>query len=410
MHGQKGPAQASYALAVYLFAPLAIIVPLTVSSAVGAHTIVGERERGSGEFLAHSPATERQIYLGKLMASLIPGYFTAAIGFLLYSLVVNLIVGPKLGGWFFPTDELVGPHALGAAAVHRARAGGDPRDLGAGVERGRRAAGVGAGDAAADRHRVRRVEQHAVPRRELLAFVIGGARVAAARSSRCGARRRPSPANASSAWAPDLDRTRRSRRAYSPPCTRASRRSGSAWRRHPRRDRRRCRATRAVDVPRGRRPRRALRGGARRPRASAATRKVALFRTTAPSTWRPSSRCRSCARCRANVNFRYLGDELAQLVDNADAEVLVYHRSLARRVSRRARDRMPRLLVDIDRGSTTTAPRRRRRVRGAPRARTSRAPRDRALGRRPPALVHRRHHRAARRACSGTRARCSGTG
>jgi ABC-type Na+ efflux pump permease subunit len=88
-----------------LFAPLAIIVPLTVSSAVGAHTIVGERERGSGEFLAHSPATERQIYLGKLMASLIPGYFTAAMGFLLYSLVVNLIVGPKLGGWFFPTTN-----------------------------------------------------------------------------------------------------------------------------------------------------------------------------------------------------------------------------------------------------------------------------------------------------------------
>jgi len=103
--GQKGPVKASYALAVYLFAPLAIIVPLTVSSAVGAHTIIGERERGSGEFLAHSPATERQIYLGKLMASLIPGYFTAAVGFAMYSLVVNLIVGPQLGGWFFPTGN-----------------------------------------------------------------------------------------------------------------------------------------------------------------------------------------------------------------------------------------------------------------------------------------------------------------
>jgi ABC-type Na+ efflux pump permease subunit len=103
--GHKGPAQASYALAVYLFAPLAIIVPLTVSSAVGAHTIIGERERGSGEFLAHSPATERQIYFGKLMASLIPGYFTAAVGFAMYSLVVNLIVGPQVGGWFFPTGN-----------------------------------------------------------------------------------------------------------------------------------------------------------------------------------------------------------------------------------------------------------------------------------------------------------------
>src|SRR5262249_25709517 len=46
-----------------------------------------------------------QIYLGKPMASLIPGYSTAAMGFLFYSLVVNLIVGPKLGGWFFPTTN-----------------------------------------------------------------------------------------------------------------------------------------------------------------------------------------------------------------------------------------------------------------------------------------------------------------
>lgn len=103
--GEPGPVQASYALAVYLFAPLAIIVPLTVSSAVGANTIIGERERGSGEFLAHSPATEREVYIGKLLASLIPGYLAAAVGFLCYSLVVNVTVGPKVGGWFFPTEN-----------------------------------------------------------------------------------------------------------------------------------------------------------------------------------------------------------------------------------------------------------------------------------------------------------------
>ena len=51
----------------------------------------------------------------------------------------------------------------------------------------------------------------------------------------------------------------------------------------------------------------------------------------------------------ANVNFRYLGSELAFLVDNADAEVLVYHRSLRERVDE-ARDQMPRLrhVVEID--------------------------------------------------------------
>lgn len=101
--GRSPNVQAAYALAVYLFAPLAIIVPLTVSSAVGSQTIIGERERGSGEFLAHSPASEREIFVGKLIASLLPGYLTAAVGFLLYSLIVNLIVGPQVGGWFFPT-------------------------------------------------------------------------------------------------------------------------------------------------------------------------------------------------------------------------------------------------------------------------------------------------------------------
>lgn len=95
--------QTAYALAVYLFAPLAVIVPMTISTAVGAAAIVGEREKGTGEFLAHSPASEREIYIGKVIASLLPGYLTAIVGFGAYSLMVNLVVGPKVGYWFFPT-------------------------------------------------------------------------------------------------------------------------------------------------------------------------------------------------------------------------------------------------------------------------------------------------------------------
>ncbi len=97
--------QVSYVLAVFLLAPIAVIVPLTISTAVGSSSIVGERERGTGEFLAHSPAGVHEIYLGKLIASLIPGYLTTLVGFGLYSLMVNLIVGPKAGGWFFPTPS-----------------------------------------------------------------------------------------------------------------------------------------------------------------------------------------------------------------------------------------------------------------------------------------------------------------
>ena len=105
IQGDTPAGRASYAMAVYLFAPVAVVVPLTISTAVGAATIVGERERGTGEFLAHSPADVKEIYLGKLIASLVPGYLTTLVGFGVYSLVVNLIVGPEVGGWFFPTSQ-----------------------------------------------------------------------------------------------------------------------------------------------------------------------------------------------------------------------------------------------------------------------------------------------------------------
>ncbi len=101
--GDTPAVRTAYAFAVYLLAPIAIVVPLTISSAVGANTMVGERERGTGEFLAHSPLTVQEIYMGKLIASLVPGYLATAIGFAIYSLIVNLTVGRQLGGWFFPT-------------------------------------------------------------------------------------------------------------------------------------------------------------------------------------------------------------------------------------------------------------------------------------------------------------------
>ncbi len=105
IQGNSPTTRTQYALAVYLFAPLAIIVPLTISSAVGSATLVGEREKGTGEFLAHSPAATTEIYLGKLIASLVPGYATTLLGFSIYALIVNVIVGPEVGGWFFPTAD-----------------------------------------------------------------------------------------------------------------------------------------------------------------------------------------------------------------------------------------------------------------------------------------------------------------
>ena len=77
--------------------------------------------------------------------------------------------------------------------------------------------------------------------------------------------------------------------------------------------------------------------------------KVALFLHNCPEYMELLFALSKLRAVPVNVNFRYLGDELVQLVDNADAEVLVYHRSLRDRVEA-ARDRMPRVrhTVEID--------------------------------------------------------------
>jgi 3-oxocholest-4-en-26-oate---CoA ligase len=55
-----------------------------------------------------------------------------------------------------------------------------------------------------------------------------------------------------------------------------------------------------------------------------------------------------------NINYRYLDDELAYLLDNADVEALVFHSSLGDRVAR-VRARLPRLrlLVEVDDGAAS---------------------------------------------------------
>ena len=157
--------QVQYMIAVYLLAPIAVVVPLTISSAIGASTIVGERERGTGEFLAHSPADTREIYIGKLLASIIPGYLTTVVGFGIYSLLVNLIVGPEGRLLVLPHHVVVAAHRVGAAAVpgHHPVARAAPVEPGQEHRRG--AAGHRPGHAAADPHRLRPVDRRPGQRR-----------------------------------------------------------------------------------------------------------------------------------------------------------------------------------------------------------------------------------------------------
>ena len=158
--GRPPQGRTAYALAVYLFAPVAVVVPLTISTAVGAATLVGERERGTGEFLAHSPASVREIYLGKLLASFVPGYLTTLVGF------GTLLAGrqpdrrPRRRRLVLPDRGVVGDDALDHPAVPAAHAVAGAAAVGPGEVDRRGPAGVGADHPAADRHRLRPGHRH----------------------------------------------------------------------------------------------------------------------------------------------------------------------------------------------------------------------------------------------------------
>ena len=115
--------------------------------------------------------------------------------------------------------------------------------------------------------------------------------------------------------------------------------------------------------------------------------------TTATSTSRACTRRSRCAASPVNVNYRYLEDELVYLLDNSDAEVLLFHGEPRRPRRQGARSGAEREALDPGR-RRRAAPGLRGRVRGADRrARADGA--HRALRRRPLLPLHRRHHRHA---------------
>jgi fatty-acyl-CoA synthase len=83
---------------------------------------------------------------------------------------------------------------------------------------------------------------------------------------------------------------------------------------------------------------------------------VALFLFNCPEYMECLFACSKLRALSANVNFRYEAGELAALLENADAEALVFHRSLGDRVAA-VRDRLPKLrvLIEIDDGGTASA-------------------------------------------------------
>ncbi len=102
--GTLSPAQFPIVVILgYLIAPLFLILPLVLSCMIAAEAFVGEKERKTLEALLYTPATDAELFLGKLFASFIPAVVYTWVNFLIFALVTNIAGYPVMGRIWFPT-------------------------------------------------------------------------------------------------------------------------------------------------------------------------------------------------------------------------------------------------------------------------------------------------------------------
>jgi ABC-2 type transport system permease protein len=87
----------------YLFAPLFLIIPLMIATVIAAEAFVGEKERKTLEALLYTPATDLELFVGKVIAAFVPALMFAWANFIVYTVVVNVAGWPVMGRVWFPT-------------------------------------------------------------------------------------------------------------------------------------------------------------------------------------------------------------------------------------------------------------------------------------------------------------------
>jgi len=86
----------------FMLAPMFLIMPLMFSSVIGSDSFVGERERKTMEALLYSPTSDLDLFLGKVLAAVLPAIGLSWLTYVAYILVVNAASFPLFGRIWFP--------------------------------------------------------------------------------------------------------------------------------------------------------------------------------------------------------------------------------------------------------------------------------------------------------------------
>ena len=95
--------QSMYVLMLgYILAPMFLIFPLMFSTIIASESFAGEYERKTIEALLYTPASDSELFLGKVFTALLPSVAITWVSFFIYSLVLNIAGYPVFGRIWFP--------------------------------------------------------------------------------------------------------------------------------------------------------------------------------------------------------------------------------------------------------------------------------------------------------------------
>lgn len=103
-----------YALLMFFFIPLFLLIPIMIATLTATTSFVGERENKTFEGLLYTPLTDSEIVFGKIMASMIPSVGISWLATLVYGIILDTvgyhtfsrIIFPNLS-WVIETFVLV---------------------------------------------------------------------------------------------------------------------------------------------------------------------------------------------------------------------------------------------------------------------------------------------------------------
>lgn len=86
----------------YMFAPMFLILPIMFSVVIACESFAGERERKTMEALLYTPASDGELFLGKVLAAALPALLITWGSFILYTVVLNTFGYSLMGRVWFP--------------------------------------------------------------------------------------------------------------------------------------------------------------------------------------------------------------------------------------------------------------------------------------------------------------------